>query len=135
MSSTSVRGQFFLDNWSKEKQTRVLDAALSDDVHDLDEDAKLFCLVFNAKENIRQVQSHKTFIAKSFNRYKNKHIRKNLFVLFQGTRFADSEVSFPTWPRPALQITTSPSSASSRSLGTRTAGSGERTLMHGREVS
>ena len=58
-----IRAEYFLDNWSAEKQEQVLNGT------EVDEDSVLFWDKFNAKEHLKQVNDHKGFIVKAFNRF------------------------------------------------------------------
>ena len=60
-------GQYFLENWSKERQNQVSVHLLNGNLKN--SDARLLWEEFNAKEHFSQVHSHKNFVLLAFKRF------------------------------------------------------------------
>ena len=89
--SNHPQGRYFLFNWDKERQIKVHKMITQEEPAQFDSDAKLFWFDFNAREHFSQVKSHKKFIVKSYERFKNLFPNLNLDIV---KSHDDSKFSF-----------------------------------------
>ena len=90
----SPTGSFFLKCWTTEKQKKVIDICLRGNRKEFDDDCKLFWDAFNAKEHVKQVQTHTDFVLKSYKRFQSffPHLTEADVALHDQSKYSFIEV-------------------------------------------